>query len=116
MVSYGGTWQAPHDSVIGIVPAGYADGVSRSLSNKGEFLVLGQRTPIRGRVCMDYTMIDLTEVSKIKAHLLNEEVVLFGQQGEQQITVEEVAEKSGQVSYEIMTGISERVPRLYGDI
>ena len=114
VVSYGGTWQAQRDSVVGIVPAGYADGVCRSLSNKGEVLVGGQRCPIRGRVCMDYIMIDLTDFHQGMNNGIGEEVVLIGQQGSDSITVEEVAEKSGRITYEVMTGLGQRVPRYYG--
>lgn len=116
VVSYGGTWKADKDSMIGIVPVGYADGISRSLSNVGKVIVLNTLAPIRGRVCMDYIMVDLTEVSNIKTELVNEEVVIIGQQGEQRITVEDVAHWSGRVNYEVMTSISERVPRIYGEI
>ncbi len=114
VVSYGGTWTAPQDSVIGIVPAGYGDGVCRSLSNKGEFLVQGKRVPVRGRVCMDYTMVDLTLVQQNPRLLIGSEVVIIGRQGTDEVTVEELAEKAGRVTYEVMTGISERVPRDYG--
>lgn len=114
VVSYGGTWQASRDSVIGIVPAGYGDGIARSLSNKGEVLVCGQRTPIAGRVCMDYTMIDLTDVKLKSSHFVDQEVVFWGQQEGEEICVEEVAKVSGRITYELMTGVSERVPRFYG--
>ncbi len=114
VVSYGGTWRADKDSLIGIVPAGYADGISRSLSNRGEFLVMGQRVPIRGLVCMDYTMVDLSNL-KGSYNLLGEEVVLIGSQGQDHISVEEFAGHAGRVHYEIVTNISERVPRHYGD-
>lgn len=116
IVSYDGTWRAAKDSVIGVVPAGYADGVSRSLSNKGKVLVSGHLVPMIGLVCMDYAMVDLTEVATNKPNLINEEVVFIGQQGEQQITVEDVANWSGKSSYEVVTGISERVPRIYGEL
>lgn len=114
IVSYGGTWQAPIDSLIGIVPAGYADGISRSLSNCGEVLLLGRRTPIRGRVCMDYTMIDLTQFNQESSRLVGADVVFIGQQNEELISVEEVSQKSGRITYEVMTGIGPRVPRFYG--
>lgn len=112
VVSYGGTWRAEKDSLVGIVPAGYGDGVNRDLSNSGEMLVRGKRVPILGRVCMDYTMIDLTKLER--ADFVGDEVVLIGQQGQEIITVEEMAQASDRISYEIMTGISERVPRIYG--
>ena len=114
VVSYGGTWQATKDSTIGIVPAGYADGVCRSLSNSGEFLVCGQKVPIRGRVCMDYTMVDLTDLNMAPEKLLNQEVVLWGEQQGEEITLSDVSKSCGRVHYEILTCISERVPRYYG--
>ena len=115
VVSYGGVWQANRESTIGIVPAGYADGVARSLSNRGEVLVAGARVPLIGNVCMDYIMVDLTELKHQPDNLLNAEVVFFGHQGEEYLSVEKVAEAAGRVSYEILTGISERVPRVYGE-
>ncbi len=114
VVSYGGTWKADQDSLIGIVPAGYADGIPVGLSNKGEVLVKQKRIPIRGRVTMDYTMIDLTELPWSPENLIGEEVIFIGCQGDEQITVEEMAKTSACLSYEIMTGIGERVPRYYG--
>ncbi len=114
VVSYGGTWKASKDSLIGIVPAGYADGVCRSLSNEGEFLVREKRVPIRGRVCMDYTMVDLSGLTP-KKDLIGEEVVLIGKQGQEEILVEEFSRKAGRITYEVVTGISERVPRHYGE-
>ena len=113
VVSYGGTWQANRNSVIGIVPAGYADGIPVGLSNKGEVLVKKRRVPIRGRVSMDYTMIDLTDLCGNPEDLMEQEVIFIGRQGDEQITVEEVADLSGHLTYEIMTGIGERVPRKY---
>jgi alanine racemase len=114
VVSYAETWKAPKDSLIAIVPAGYGDGVSTSLSNRGEVLVCGQRAPIRGRVCMDYTMIDITEHKKSVDSFVGEEVVFFGEQKNDTLSLEEVSLASGRLTYELMTSISERVPRLYG--
>jgi len=112
IVSYGGTWQAAKDSLIAIVPAGYGDGVSRSLSDVGEVLVKERRMPIRGRVCMDYTMIDISSLGFDRESALGQEVVFIGKQGDSEITVLEVARQAGRVNYEIMTAISERVPRV----
>lgn len=112
IVSYGGTWQAGKDSLIAIVPAGYGDGVSRSLSDVGEVLVNERRVPIRGRVCMDYTMIDISSLGLNRESALGREVVFIGRQGQAEITVLEVARTAGRVNYEIMTAISERVPRV----
>lgn len=75
---------------------------------------MGQRVPIRGLVCMDYTMVDLSNL-KGSYNLLGEEVVLIGSQGQDHISVEEFAGHAGRVHYEIVTNISERVPRHYGD-
>ncbi len=116
VVSYSGTWTAPKDTLVGIVPAGYADGIMRSLSNCGEVLVCGKRSQILGRVCMDYTMIDLSLLKNQKDSLIGEEVVFWGEQGQEAITVEEVALKGQHSIYEVMTGVSERVPRTYGVI
>ena len=110
-VSYGGTWTAPKDSRVAVLPIGYADGYPRALSNKGEVLVRGHVCPVVGIVCMDYTLIDVTELSSEAS--LGDEVVLIGRQGGKQIKVEEVAEKAATISYEILTGIQARVPRIY---
>lgn len=114
VVSYGGIWRASKDSLIGIVPAGYADGVNRGLSNKGDVLILGQRAPICGRVCMDYTMVDLSNLHNAPSSLVDQDVVFIGAQGDQEIGVEETARVCECSTYEIVTGISERVPRFYG--
>lgn len=115
VVSYGGVWRADKDTRIGLVPAGYADGIMRSLSNVGEVLVQGQRCRILGRVCMDYSMIDLSGFESQSQNYIGEEVVFWGQQRGEEITVEEVAQSGQQVTYEVLTGVSERVPRIYGE-
>ncbi len=112
-VSYGEGWIAQRDSVIGVLPVGYADGYHRLFSNRGEVLALGHRVPVVGTVCMDYTMVDLTEVFEQKKSLMGQEVVLFGEQGNSTLWVDEVADKVGTISYEILTGIGQRVPRSY---
>lgn len=104
-VSYGGTWVAKKNSRIGIVPAGYADGVPTQLSNKGVVMVGGIEAPIVGRVCMDYTLIDVTDIENI----LDRDVEFFGTQ----ISAEKVAERAGTITYDILTRVSERVPRVY---
>jgi alanine racemase len=115
-VSYGRTWRAARPSLIGLVMCGYADGLPRSLSNRGSVLVRGQRVPIVGRVCMDMCMVDVTDVADAAT---GDEVVLIGCQGEEEISADEVAELAGTISYEILSGITARVPRLYlraGDV
>lgn len=109
-VSYGSTFTTDRETVIATVPAGYADGLSRLLSSKGEMLVRGQRAPVLGRVCMDLTMIDVTFIEGVS---LNDEVVIMGTQGDASITAEEIAEKIGTINYEIVTSIAPRVPKKF---
>lgn len=113
-VSYNATWRAKRPSLIGVVPVGYADGYSRFLSNKGSVLCKGHRAPVVGTVCMDYFMVDLTEVEKASGVItVGEEIVLIGEQGGSQLTAAEVASLIGTISYEVLTSISERVPRIF---
>jgi len=109
-VSYGRTWKAERDSIIGTLPIGYADGYNRLLSNKGEVLIRGKRIPIVGRVCMDMCMVDITSLPEVK---VGEEVVLIGSQGKERITADEIAKLIGTISYEVVCAISKRVPRIY---
>jgi alanine racemase len=109
-VGYGQTWVASHQSTIGLVPAGYADGYRRILSNRAYVLVGGRRCPVIGRVSMDQVTVDLTDVPEVR---LGDEVVLIGTQGEGSIPGDEVASWADTISYEILTGISRRVPRRY---
>jgi len=108
-VSYGRTWRASRPSVVGLVMCGFADGLPRSLSNRGSVLVRGRRAPIVGRVCMDMCIVDVTDIAEAA---VDDEVVIIGRQGEEHIPVEEVAELAGTSNYEILCGISARVPRL----
>jgi alanine racemase len=113
-VSYGATWRAKRDSVIGVVPLGYADGYMRLLSNKASVLCRGKRVPVTGIVCMDFTMIDLTDVVATTGLIApGEEVVLIGEQAGQEITAQELATLIGTNPYEILTNISRRVPRVF---
>jgi len=109
-VSYGRTWRAARPSLVGLVMCGYADGLPRSLSNRGGVLVRGQRAPIVGRICMDMCMVDVTDIADVAR---GDEVVLIGCQGEESITADDVAGLAGTISYEILCAISARVPRLY---
>lgn len=108
-VSYGGTWVAERPTRIATIPVGYADGYPRSLSNIGEVLIRGKRAVIVGRVCMDQMMVD---VSGIPEALEDDEVTLIGRDGAEEITAEELGEKSGRFNYELVCDISERVPRV----
>ena len=109
-VSYGLRWRAERDTVVGTVPAGYADGVSRALSGRGRVLVGGASAPIRGTVCMDQFLVELPAGAQA-----GEEVCLIGRQGEERITADEWAALLGTINYEVVCGIGARVPRVYLD-
>jgi alanine racemase len=109
-ISYGQTFKTSRESLIGTLPLGYADGYHRLLSNRGAVLVRGKRAPIAGRVCMDLTMIDVTDIRDAKQ---GDEVVLLGKQGGEIISADEMALWADTISYEILTSISARVPRTY---
>jgi len=109
-VSYGGTYVTDKDTVIATVAAGYADGYNRHLSNKGIMLVRGQRARVIGRVCMDLVMLD---VGHIQSVALEDEVVVFGRQGNEYIGADELASLAGTISYEIISAVSPRVKRVY---
>lgn len=111
-VSYGATWTAQEASIIGVVPIGYADGVHRILSNVGKALVKGQLVPIAGRVCMDYVMLDLTQLKD--QNLLDAEVTFFGADSNgKEYSAHEVATLAQTAPWEIFTSISSRVPRKF---
>ncbi|KRE75430.1 alanine racemase [Paenibacillus sp. Soil750] len=109
-VSYGTIYHTKGDEQIGTLPIGYADGYSRMLSGKAEVLVRGKRVPIVGRICMDQCMINVSDVPDVSAL---DEVVLIGEQGEERITAEDVANQLGTINYEIICMISHRVARVY---
>ncbi len=104
-VSYGRTFVAEKDMTVATVTAGYADGYPRALSNKGRVIIRGKSAPIIGRVCMDQLSVD---VSGIDGVVQGDEVILFGNE----LPVEEIAELCGTINYEIVCGISPRVPRV----
>jgi alanine racemase len=109
-VSYGQTYVTERESLIATLPIGYADGYPRFLSNRGEALVRGQRARIAGRVCMDLTMIDVTDIRNVRQ---GDEVVLLGRQGGAEISADEIAAWANTISYEILTSIGTRVPRIH---
>ena len=109
-VSYGGTFTAKEKMKIATVSAGYADGYSRLLSNKADVIINGVRCRVLGRVCMDQLMVDATHLKNIN---LGDEVILFGKSGNNKVTVEETAEIMGTINYEVMCGLSRRVPGVY---
>ena len=109
-ISYGGTYVTETEERIATIPAGYADGYPRLLSNKGFVLIRGQRAPIRGRICMDQFMVDVTNIPDV-SH--GDEVVLLGKQGNERLTAEELGQLSGRFNYELVCDINKRVPRVY---
>ncbi|MDK2865925.1 MAG: alanine racemase [Clostridiales bacterium] len=109
-ISYGRTFIASRKTAIATLPIGYADGYPRGLSNKGSVLVKGMKAPIVGRICMDQCMIDVTDIDDVH---VDDEVVLFGQQGESFIAIDELAATLGTINHEIICGINRRIPRLY---
>ena len=109
-VSYGATYQTSAPTTIATVAVGYGDGVPRVLSSRGAMLVRGKRAPIIGRICMDSTMLDVSDVQDAAA---GDEVVVFGRQGEEQISVDEIATLAGTINYEIVSALPARVPRVY---
>ena len=109
-VSYNGTFVATRPTRIAVLPIGYADGYSRRLSHRGSVLIQGRRAPIVGLVCMDMIMVDVTDLAPVQ---VGETVTLIGQQGEESIWADEVADWMGTIPYEVLCGIGSRVPRLY---
>lgn len=108
-IGYGCTYKTKRPTRLGILPVGYYDGYDRGLSNNGSVLIEGRRAPILGRICMNITMIDLTEIPE--AHL-ETPVTLLGRDGEEEITADELAHRLETINYEIPTRIHEKIPRL----
>ncbi len=109
-VSYGLTYKALYQTHVAMVQIGYGDGYPRSLSGIGEVLIGGMCRPIIGRVCMDVSVVQLEPADKVA---IGDEVVLVGKQGDAEITVDEIAQRAGTISYEILTQIGTRVKRYF---
>lgn len=109
-VSYGGIYTAENRRRIATIPVGYGDGYPRGMSNKGVVLIKGKRAPIRGRICMDQFMVDVTDIPDARE---GDEVTLIGRDGMELITMEELGELSGRFNYELACLIGKRVPRVY---
>ncbi|MCR5237406.1 MAG: alanine racemase [Lachnospiraceae bacterium] len=109
-VGYGGSWRSRRESRIATIPVGYGDGYPRALSNRGYVLIRGKRAPIAGRVCMDQMMVDITNIPDAEDY---DEVTLIGRDGEEEITVESLANIYGGFNYEIVCCFTKRVPRIY---
>jgi alanine racemase len=109
-VGYGRTWRAPGRRRLALLPLGYADGYPRALSGRAEVLLRGRRVPVVGRISMDATILDVTEAGDVQ---VGEEAVLIGRQGDEQITVEELAQRADTIVQEIVCRFGPRLPRLY---
>jgi len=111
-ISYGRTYTTKQKrTVVASLPVGYADGYNRLLSNQGEVLIRGRRFPVIGRICMDQTMIDVTNLPQVE---IGDEVVLWGRQGQEEIAVEEIADKIKTINYEVVhMPDKKRVPKLF---
>jgi len=109
-IGYGCTHTLFRDSIVGTIPAGYADGIPMSASNSGKVLIRGTECPVIGRISMDYTTIDLTKVPDIKP---GEEVVIIGRSGKREITVEDWAKNKQSHPYDIICSLGNRVERIY---
>ncbi|RKU11877.1 alanine racemase [Candidatus Poribacteria bacterium] len=115
-VSYGRTHIVDEPTWLATLPVGYADGYSRALSNRGEVLIGGTKHRQVGSVCMDGSVFQIAPSQEAQTDLhIGDEAVLIGRQGDLEITVDQVAEKAGTISYEILTEIGKRAPRIYVD-
>ena len=109
-VSYNRTFVAKRTSTIAVLPIGYADGYNRRLSNKGFVLIDGKRAPVVGLVCMDMTMVDVTDIPSVQ---VGDSVTLIGRQGQDAIWADDIAGWTGTIPYEILCAIGPRIPRVY---
>ncbi len=109
-ISYGCTYTTEKETIVATLCAGYADGVTRVLSNNGEVLIRGKRAKIIGRVCMDQFMVDVTDIPYVEA---GDTATIFGTDGDETISVDEIAKKANTINYEIICNINSRVTRVY---
>jgi alanine racemase len=109
-VGYGCTYRTTRKTIIAVLPVGYANGYDRLLGNGGHVLIKGTRAPIRGRVCMNLTMVDVTDIPGVAPE---DEAVLLGRQGEEQITAEQMASWAQTINYEIVTRADPHAPRKF---
>jgi len=110
-ISYGRTYVTKRKSRIATLPIGYADGYSRLLSNRGRVLIHGEYAPIVGSICMDQCMVDVTDIKKEVR--TGDEAVIFGVQGNNKITVDEISQLCSTINYEVVSLIGKRIPRVY---
>ncbi len=111
-ISYGRRFRAEGPMRVAVVPIGYADGLHRALSGQLEVLIRGRRCRQLGRICMDMCMVDVTQLDDVRP---GEIATIFGRDGDAEISVDELAEKAGTISYELLCAVSPRVPRIYSE-
>ena len=109
-ISYGRTWTAERDTTLAVIPIGYADGLQRCLSGKLTVAIRGVRVPQVGRICMDMCMLDVTDLPEVR---VGDVATVFGPGDDGEATVSELAELAGTIPYELLCGVSLRVPRIY---
>jgi alanine racemase len=109
-ISYGRTFLTKHATRVALISLGYGDGYPRLVSNRGEVLIHGQRAPIRGRICMDQFVVEVTDIPNVA---VGDEIVAIGRQGDDEITAEDVAGWANTINYEITTGLLPQVVRVY---
>jgi alanine racemase len=108
-IGYGCTYRVSRESVLAVLPIGYYDGYDRGLSNSSYVLIRGKRAPLRGRVAMDFIVVDVTDIPHVE---LEDEVVLLGKDGEEKISADDLASLVGTINYEIVTRINPLIPRI----
>lgn len=108
-VGYGCTYRATRRTRLAVLPVGYYDGFDRKLSNTGHVLIRGRRAPVRGRICMNLCMVDVTDIPGVR---VEDEVVLVGSQGKERITAEQLAAWVGTINYEVVSRINPMLPRV----
>ncbi|MFZ0630343.1 MAG: alanine racemase [Acidobacteriaceae bacterium] len=111
-VGYDGTFTAQRTTRLALLPVGYGDGLNRLLSNRGSALLRGQRAPIAGRISMDHTVVDVTDIPGVET---GDEVILIGEQDGNRITADDIASATGTIAYEVLCAIAARVPRVMVD-
>jgi alanine racemase len=109
-ISYGHRFVTARQSRVAAIPIGYADGYNRLLTNRGEVLIHGFRAPVAGTVCMDWILVDVTDLPDVQ---IGDQVTLLGRDGDAIITAEEWADKVGSITYEVFCQVSKRVPRVF---
>ena len=109
-ISYGASYVTERKSLIATLPLGYADGLSRTLSGKGRVIINGCYAPIVGQICMDQCMVDVTDVPDVKQY---DDAVVMGTAGDKAVTADEIAEKTGTISYEVVCRFGQRLPKVF---